>query len=141
RAPLSVAGLGVAPRARAGGRVARMADGDVPAQRGQVVVVEDVGDEAHVLLDYDPLAVADGHPRRLLAAVLKGVEAVEGEMRDRCARRVDAEDPARLPQLAIGPVVAAGRRHLRPEGVVRGPAHVAHSPISGPGSRRTDRYC
>ena len=63
---------------------------------GERAVVEHVGHEAHVLDDGDRLAVADRHARRLLAAVLQGVEAEVGEVGDRLARGVDAEDAARL---------------------------------------------
>ena len=88
--------LGVAPRARAGGRVAGVADGEVAGERGQRAVVEHVGHEAHVLDDGDVLAVADRHARRLLAPVLQGVEAEVGQVGDRLARGVHAEDAARL---------------------------------------------
>ena len=73
-----------------------MADGEVALERRERAVVEDVGDEAHVLDDVDVLAVAHGHARRLLAAVLQGVEAEIGQVGDGLARRIDAEDPACL---------------------------------------------
>ena len=76
--------------------MARVADGEVPRERGQRPVVEHVGDEAHVLDDGDVLVVADRHARRLLAAVLEGVEPEVGHVGDRLARCVDAEDAARL---------------------------------------------
>ena len=46
------------------------------------------------LHDGDGLAVAHRHAGRLLAAVLQGEHAVEGELRDGLARRVHAEDTA-----------------------------------------------
>ena len=79
-----------------GRRVAGVADGQVPDQAGDLVVVEDLGDQAHVLHDHHGLAVAHRHPGRLLAPVLEGVEAVEDDGGDVAAGGVDAKDAARL---------------------------------------------
>ena len=49
----AVDGLGVVPGARSGRRVADMAESEVALQRGQGPLVEDGGDEAHVLHDCD----------------------------------------------------------------------------------------
>ena len=87
-------GLRVFPRGPAGRRVAAVADGDVPAQCRQAALVEDLGDQPHVLVDEDLLAVARGDARGLLAAVLQGVEAVVGQLGDILARRPDTEDTA-----------------------------------------------
>ncbi len=95
-ADFAVDGLGIAPRARPGGRVPRMTDGEMTLERRQLVIVEDIGDEAHVLVDPKPLPVADRHAGRLLAAMLQGVQAVEGEKGSREAGGVHAEDSARL---------------------------------------------
>src|SRR5207237_814922 len=46
-----VGGLGVLPEAGPGGRVADMPDGDVTGQRGELLLVEDLGNKAHVLVD------------------------------------------------------------------------------------------
>ena len=71
-----------------------------PRSDVEVALVEDLRDQAHVLVDQDLLAVADGDAGRLLAAVLQGVEAEVGELGD-LGRVVagavtgpDAEDPA-----------------------------------------------
>ena len=88
--------LGVAPRARAGGRVAGVADGQMADQRCQRPLVEHVGDQAHVLDHHDRVAVADRHPRRLLAAVLQRVQPGVGQMGDGMRRCVHAEDTACL---------------------------------------------
>ena len=79
-----------------------MADGDVPVQRVEHGLVEDLGDQAHVLVDHDPGAVADRDARRLLAAVLERVQAVVGELGHILARRPDAEDPAGIPGRPVG---------------------------------------
>ena len=71
-----------------------MADGQVPDQAGQLVVVEDLGDEAHVLHDHHGGAVAHRHPGGLLAPVLEGVEAVEDDGSDIAPRGVNAKDAA-----------------------------------------------
>src|SRR4029077_11062982 len=89
-----VDGLGARPVRGTVRRVARVTDGQMAEQPGQGALVEDGGDEAHVLDDRDGIAVTDGHAGRLLPAVLQGEEAVEGEVRDPLAGRVDAEDTA-----------------------------------------------
>ena len=71
-----------------------MADGQVALQGGQVALVEDLGDQAHVLVDHDLVAVADRDAGRLLAAVLQGVEAEVGELGDLLAGGPDPEDAA-----------------------------------------------
>ena len=48
----AVDGLGVVPGRGPGGRVARVADGQVALEAGEVALVEDVGDQAHVLDDH-----------------------------------------------------------------------------------------
>ena len=93
--------LGVVPGAGAGRGVADLADGQVAVQRGQAALVEDLGDEAHVLHHGDRLAVAHGDAGRLLTAVLEGEKSEVGELGDRLARRVDAEDPAGLADAII----------------------------------------
>ena len=91
-------GLGVLPGRGAGGRVPAVPDRDVAAQRGQRGLVEDLGDQAHVLVDHDPVAVADRDAGRLLAAVLQCVQAEVGELGDVLTRGPDAEDPAGVPR-------------------------------------------
>ena len=56
-----------------------MADGQVPGQGVQRGLVEDLGNEAHVLVDVDPLAVAGCYASRLLTAVLQCIQPVVGE--------------------------------------------------------------
>ena len=87
-------GLGIAPFRGAGGRVTGVADGEGSGQAGDGALVENGGHEAHVAHDGDGLAVAHGHSGRLLAPVLEGEHAVEGELGDGLARRVHAEDTA-----------------------------------------------
>ena len=80
------------------------AHGDVADQRVERGLVEDLADQAHVLVDEDLLVVTDGDAGRLLTAVLEGVEP---EVRDVpiFAGRPDAEDAAGVLQ---GPVVWIG---------------------------------
>ena len=87
-------GLGVLPRRAAGRRVARVADRDVAAQRGQGGLVEDLRHEAHVLVDEDLLAVGGRDAGGLLTAVLQRVEPEVGQLGDVLARGPDAEDAA-----------------------------------------------
>ena len=119
----AVGRLGVAPRRRARRRVAAVADGQVAVEAGERAVVEHAGHEALVLDHGERLAVADGHARRLLPAVLQREEAQVAELGDRQGRAVDGEDAARLLQL-VGP---AGRRR----GGIRG-GHADHSAATPP---------
>ncbi len=73
-------------------RVPAVADREVAAQGGEARLVEHLGDEAHVLVDEQALAVARRDTCRLLAAVLQRVQAVVGEFRDLFTRRPDPED-------------------------------------------------
>src|SRR5699024_874056 len=87
-------GLSVLPGAGAGGGVAGVPQGDVPGQGAQRDVVEDLGDQPHVLVDEDLLPVAGGDPGGLLAAVLQSVQPEVGELGDLFAGGPDAEDTA-----------------------------------------------
>ena len=69
------------------------------------MLVEDLGDEAHVLHHRDGLAVAHRDPGRLLPAVLEREEAEVGEVGDGLAGGVDPEDPAGVSE--DGPVESA----------------------------------
>ena len=86
--------LRVLPGAAAGGRVADVADRHVALQRPQLLLVEDLGDEAGVAHRGDVAALAGGDPGRLLAAVLERVEAEVGEAGDVVPGCVYAEDAA-----------------------------------------------
>ncbi len=86
--------LGVGPGAAAGGRVARVTHREVALERLEGGLVEDLGDQAHVLVHQDLAPVADRDPGRLLAPVLEGVEAEVAELRDVLPRRPDTEDTA-----------------------------------------------
>ena len=68
-----------------------MADRDVADEARERRLVEDLRDQAHVLVDEDLPAVADRDAGRLLAAVLEGVQPEVGELRDVLARGPDAE--------------------------------------------------
>jgi hypothetical protein len=71
-----------------------VADGDVPLQGVQGGLVKDLADQSEVLVDDERTAVADRDAGRLLAAVLQGVEAEVGQLRDLLAGSPDAEDTA-----------------------------------------------
>ena len=86
---------------RPGGRVAGVADGQVALEAGQVALVEDVGDQAHVLDDHHL-----GRRRSPPCRPTPGPGA--GGRRGRRSRwatvapgGVDAEDAARLPGLGV----------------------------------------
>jgi hypothetical protein len=71
-----------------------VADREVPRERRQRRLVEDLRDQPHVLEDHDAVAVADRDPRRLLAAVLEREQPVVGELGNLFVGGPDAEDPA-----------------------------------------------
>ena len=93
-----------------------MPDGDVAAQGVQHGFVEDLGDKAHVLVDHDPDAITDGYARRLLAAMLQGIEAKVGKFGDFLAGCPDAEHatgvPRLLPRIQLGRQPSVGLDHL-----------------------------
>ena len=73
-----------------------MAHRDVPAQSGQGGLVEDLGDQAHLLVHHDAAAVADRDAGRFLAAVLQRVQAEVSELGDVFVRGPDTEHAARV---------------------------------------------
>ena len=135
----AVDGLGGVPRRLALGRVPRVPDDLVTVERGEAALVEDRGDEAHVLHDRHRLEVRARHPGGLLAAVLERVEArrrrgarPRGRARRRRRRRrppsrrravrfqaVDAHDPPSLAQGVRGGRVAPARPMSTPVGTLR----------------------
>jgi hypothetical protein len=100
-------GLGVLGTAAARGRVS-----DVPHRRGarqriQELRVENLGNQAGPLVIPDLLPVDGADPRRLLSAVLKGVEAQKGELGG-VVQAADGEDAA----LFLGVLVQAGKEDV-----------------------------
>ena len=87
-------GLGVVPGRGPGGRVAGVADGEVPLEGRQRGLVEDLGDQPEVLVDQDVVTVGDRDARRLLATVLLGEETEVGETGDVLARGPHPEQAA-----------------------------------------------
>ena len=73
-------GLRVQQRRVAGGGVARVTDGKRAGKASQDVGVEDVGDQAHRLVQLQLLAVGRGDARRFLPAMLQGVQAQVSEL-------------------------------------------------------------
>ena len=94
--------LRVGPDRGAGGRVPAVPHRDVAAQCGQRWLVEDLGDQAHLLVHHDPAAVADRDARRLLPPVLQRVQPVVGELGDVLARRPDTEHAAGVSWRRVG---------------------------------------
>jgi hypothetical protein len=76
----------------------------VPVEGVENRLVEDLRDKAHVFVDDDPGAVADGDAGRLLATVLERVQPVIGKLGDILARRPDAEDAAGIPGWLVAPI-------------------------------------
>ena len=105
--------LRVRPLRRARRRVARVADRDLAAQAVQLLLVEDLRDEAEVAQRRQPAVLGDGDPRRLLAAVLEREQAEVGEARDVAFGGVDAEHAAH--QAATCPIWTKPREPSRGE--------------------------
>ena len=76
-----------------------MADGDVAGEVAEVLFVEDLGDEAHAGAGVDLVAVCGGDAGAFLAAVLQGVDAVEGDAGYVFAGGVHPEDATFLAPL------------------------------------------
>src|SRR5215469_8924339 len=89
-----------------------------PPPGPQLLLVEDLGDEAGVAQGGDHPALAGGDPGRLLAAVLQRVEAEVGQAGDVVPRCVYAEDAAFLPRpLAIEAEPLVGQSALSSSGL------------------------
>ena len=86
--------LGVLPARRAGRRVTAVGDRHLAAQGRQAALVEDLRDEAKVLVDHHLMAVADRQAGQFLAAMLQREEAERGEWRSLLCWRQDADDAA-----------------------------------------------
>ena len=78
-----------------------MADGDVPSERGEVALLEDLGHEPEVLVDGNAVVVAHGDASALLPAVLQRLQAEVGHAPHLLAGRADSDDSA----LLLGAVV------------------------------------
>ncbi|WP_339937633.1 hypothetical protein [Undibacterium luofuense] len=91
--------LGVALDARAGGRVAGVADRRQPLEILEVILGEDLRDEAHPAAHRDVAPVGRGDAGRLLSAVLERMDTEEGKPSDVLARSEDAKDSALLAQI------------------------------------------
>src|SRR4051812_5208723 len=87
--------LRVLPRVGPGRRVAHVTDRHVADERAQRLLVEDLVDQPEVALGQDvAAAVGRGDARRLLPAVLEGVQREVREAGDVVLGRIDAEDAA-----------------------------------------------
>src|SRR5688500_9123272 len=78
-----------------------MADGAVPLQPRQGLLIESGGDQAHAGSLHERFAVGGGYPCRFLPTVLQGVEAKVGEACIILAGSPDAEDAALFMELVI----------------------------------------
>src|SRR5690606_16553246 len=69
--------LRVAGERAAGGAIARVANGNVSAEVGEVFLVEHLGDEAHAGAEGEVFSVAGCDAGAFLAPVLEGVQPIE----------------------------------------------------------------
>ena len=93
--------LDVLHPAASGRRVADVADGHRALQRGEFLLVEDLGHQASALDAAErTLFIHRDNPGTLLPAVLQRMESVIGQ-RSSIRHPVDTEDPALLVQFAV----------------------------------------
>ena len=102
RAPVLHDRLRVRPVRRARGRVARMADRRVTLQAAQLLLGEDLGDEAHVSQHGETALVGDGDSGRFLPAVLQREQAEVRDARYVTVWSANAEDAAHLDRHLVG---------------------------------------
>jgi hypothetical protein len=69
-----------------------VADGDVPLERAQVVLVEHLRDEAHLFVQCGAVAVGDGDAGALLSPMLQGEQPKEGHSGHGHVSRKDPKD-------------------------------------------------
>src|ERR1700683_1553034 len=106
-------GLRVLPDRRARRRVPAVPDRYVPAQRVKHGLVEYLRDQAHVLEDHDPAAVADRDPGRLLTSVLQRVKTEVGELGDLLAVTPHTEHAAGVLRRSVSLVQIMGQAAVR----------------------------
>ena len=115
--------LGIFEIARAGGRIANMADRAVALEFFEVAGLEDLRDEAHAFVGAERLAVPSpcDDACAFLAAVLKGEESVIGQHRGvgMIERREHSAFVGRLVRSGRS-VIHASRRKYRPCSRVQG---------------------
>ena len=117
----AVHGLGVVPAVGARRRVAHVADGDVAAQRAQLLLVEDLVDEPELAQGHDvPVHVGGGDAGRFLTTVLEGVEREVGQSRDVVAGGVDPEHSALVAWSLALVEVRHDVKNTQPLGVLTG---------------------
>jgi hypothetical protein len=73
-----------------------VAYGDMAGQIGQIGLIEHLGNETHAGAEMNSLAIGGGYACAFLPAMLKGIQAVEGDPGYVFPRREDAEDAAGL---------------------------------------------
>lgn len=78
-----------------------MPERDVPLQKFEIPLMEDLRDQAHVAVDQDLLAVAGSDTRGLLSTMLQSVEPEVGEFGDFLAWRPDSEYSASILRSAV----------------------------------------
>ena len=97
--PLGHHRLGVGQGRSAGGRVARVPNGEIALQSGQGVLIEDLGHQTHLPEEVDLLAVGYGDSGALLTPMLEREEPEVCQTGYVLPRPPNAEDTTRLARL------------------------------------------
>ena len=92
-----------------------MADPEPPAQGCEGGLVEDLGDQSHVLEHCDPLSRRDRDARGFLAAVLEREEPVVGQLGHVFGRGEDPEDTAGILRAVVDGVEIERQSAIRSE--------------------------
>ena len=113
----AVDGLRVVPAVGAGRGVAHVPDRDLAAERAQLLLVEDLVDEAEVAQGHDvPAYVRGGDAGGFLPAMLQCVQREVGQAGDVVAGRIDPEHSA----LVTRPLAAIERGHRHKDSLAFG---------------------
>ena len=115
--------LGVVPDARTCRRVSGVPDGHVAPEGVEGGLVEDLGDQSHVLEDHHSATVRHRHASGFLASVLQGVHAEIGEFGHLLTRGIDPDDATGV----LGPVVLGVEVCGKPSVCARHEATVSHT--------------
>ena len=91
--PLDQQGLRVAEQAASGGGVTGVSYGQLSGQGVEISLPKNLGDQAHLRVDPDAVAVGCGDSRALLAAVLQGKEAEKCQAAGFSSRHIHPDDP------------------------------------------------
>jgi len=93
-------GLGIIRQRGARGGITGVANGDMPRQVTQILLIEHLGHQAHARTHVDTDTISSGDASGLLPAMLEGIDAIEGKTDYIFSRSINPKDAALLLPLA-----------------------------------------